>query len=439
MNESFIRKKLKTVGQFFFFAFFAALPFQVKTLIFTEDFYAGGFFNPYLSHFLYLSDIFLFFCFLFLGLLLIFGGGKGSKKIVDLDLGLLVVLGIFLATYIFSIVTSVDKINSLIYGFRFFEFFMVFFLIAGKFFDTKKALYVFLGSLSLVSVLALLQYILQHSVGLGFLGEPIFSANTLGVAKVAFFDKEVVRVYGTFPHPNIFGGYLVFGFLLALYFWKENKRLFTALMILFGITIVLTFSRSAMLALIAGLVVYYSFIKIKISWSYLLFGVMFFVFLIFALDLFPILSQRFILGDANSIVERQLFYDASKNMAFNQWNGVGAGNFTGEMQNYVDEKLMPWQFQPVHNIFMLVLNEIGIFGLMIFVYLFGYLLNSFLKKIKLNGSNKNFLAFLIAIEMAFFVVGMVDHYPISLYQGQMLFWIFLALANGSLVEENSSF
>lgn len=437
MNSFCLVDKLKLLSKFFFYAFFAGLPFQIKTLIGTEDFYAGGFFNPYLSHFLYLGDVFLILCLFFLGLFFLFSKERLSK-IFELDLKLFILVGIFLVTYIFSVFDSVDKWNSFMYGLRFFEFFVVFLLFSMKIFNPRVAIYALMGALVLCSMLGILQYILQNSVGLQVLGEPVISVSALGVAKISLIDKEVMRVYGTFPHPNVFGGYLAMALLFSVYFWNENKRLFTALIIIFGITLALTFSRGALLALISALVVYYSLIKVKMSWNYFIFGILFFVFLFFTLDLFSLLSQRLIFGDLNSIQERQLFFTAAKNMFFSGWEIVGAGNFTAEIQNYVSEKLMPWQFQPVHNIFILVLNEIGVFGFMIFVYIFGYLLKSFSDLFKsANIGMKKFLALLMAIQMIIFVVGMVDHYPISLYQGQALFWLFLAIGNAGLTRNKS--
>ena len=427
---------MKTISQFFFYAFVAVLPFQIKTLVITQGFYGGGFFNPYLSHFLYVEDIFLVISLLFFGLNLIFSKRK-FEKIIDIDIRLLVIVGMFLSVYLFSVLGSVDKINSLFYGLRFLEFFVVFLMISSGFFRIRTMIYVFMGSLAFVTLIGVFQYVLQHSLGLKFLGEPLISANTLGVAKVAFFDREVLRSYGTFPHPNIFGGYLVFGIFFAIYYWKNHKQLFTALLILFGIGLILTFSRSAMLALLAGIVVYYSLVKIRISWKYFVFGAALLALLIFTLDLTPMLSQRFIIGDANSIYERGLFFEAGEKMFFDNWVGVGAGNFTQVMQGYLVDKLMPWQFQPVHNIFVLVLDEVGIWGLGIFIYLFVYILNSLLKRFKNVDTEKTFLAILIALEMVIFVIGMFDHYFISLYQGQVLFWIFLGLVGIELSGKKS--
>ena len=133
------------------------------------------------------------------------------------------------------------------------------------------------------------------------------------------------------------------------------------------------------------------------------------------------------IGDANSLNERGLFYDIGKKMFLDNWFGIGAGNFTQAMQTYVDVKILPWQFQPVHNIFVLVLNEIGIWGFAAFSGLFIYIGFYLLKLMKKENIDKRFVAILLALLLAIVVIGLFDHYFISLYQGQALFWLYLGL------------
>ncbi|MFA6917496.1 MAG: O-antigen ligase family protein [Candidatus Gracilibacteria bacterium] len=403
----------------FFYGFVASLPFQIKTLFFTEGFYGTGFFNPYLSHFLYVGDIFLVLSLLFFGLHIMTSGSEKRKRFAGGNMFLTLILGLFLVLCALSLLPSVNKLNSLLTLFRYFEFFVVYILVSGGFVKVKNVVYVFLGAMVVSTFIGIFQYVFQQSLGLSLLGEPVVSSTTLGVAKVALLGRAVLRAYATFPHPNIFAGYLVFAIFFTIYYWKEYKVLFTLLLVIFGAGLLLTFSRSAILALLAGMVVYYSISKIKISWRYLsLFALVFVIFVVF-FDLTSIISQRFIIGDANSLYERGVLYSAGKNMFFDNFFGVGLGNFTEVMQNYIGDKLMPWQFQPVHNIFVLVLNEVGIFGFIVFAFLFVYLAYSLLVK-----SSALFLALLFGI----FIIGLFDHYFVSLYQGQALFWLFLGMS-----------
>jgi O-antigen ligase len=105
--------------------------------------------------------------------------------------------------------------------------------------------------------------------------------------------------------------------------------------------------------------------------------------------------------------------------------GVGLGNFTLVLQEYVNVKLQPWLIQPVHNIFLLVFNEIGALGGVSFIALFVYLFSRLLKR------KDRFSYVLMSLWAFIIVVGLFDHYFISLYQGNVLFWLYVGLV-GSL-------
>jgi hypothetical protein len=49
--------------------------------------------------------------------------------------------------------------------------------------------------------------------------------------------------------------------------------------------------------------------------------------------------------------------------------GIGSGQFVLEMQRYSNNTLLDWQFQPVHNIFILILSELGMIGFFLITWL----------------------------------------------------------------------
>ncbi|MBI4091282.1 O-antigen ligase family protein, partial [candidate division WWE3 bacterium] len=73
------------------------------------------------------------------------------------------------------------------------------------------------------------------------------------------WDPHKNRLFSTFLDPNFTGGYLVLGFLLNLYvYWKDRKLFWLAALAVLGLSIFLTFSRStwfmfSIAALIVGL------------------------------------------------------------------------------------------------------------------------------------------------------------------------------------------
>src|SRR3990172_2239052 len=66
------------------------------------------------------------------------------------------------------------------------------------------------------SIVAILQFISQKSLGLTILGESIFNAHDPGIAKIVINGDVFIRSYGFFPHPNILGGFLALSLLITM-------------------------------------------------------------------------------------------------------------------------------------------------------------------------------------------------------------------------------
>ena len=91
--------------------------------------------------------------------------------------------------------------------------------------------------------------------------------------------------------------------------------------------------------------------------------------------------------------------------------GVGLGNFVTRLPD-TDVSRQGNFLQPAHNIYLLLLSEIGIIGVIGVIGVIWVIR----KKISLH---MPFLMFLF--------LGLVDHYPLTLQQGQLLFTILTAL------------
>ena len=69
-----------------------------------------------------------------------------------------------------------------------------------------------------------------------------------------------------------------------------------------------------------------------------------------------------------SLDERMLYINVSRGtISNNPIFGVGSGQFVATMQNYTNQALSDWQFQPVHNVFLLIWSELGLIGLSLFI------------------------------------------------------------------------
>ena len=120
---------------------------------------------------------------------------------------------------------------------------------------------VFLVLLALVSLLSIYQFANQTDLGLQVLGESVVGPYGWGVAKVEALGQFFLRSYGTFPHPNILGAFLVLGILCAVGNTLENSKNHHRIRCLGGILLInlyifalfLTFSRAAWLGAAVGL------------------------------------------------------------------------------------------------------------------------------------------------------------------------------------------
>jgi len=116
----------------------------------------------------------------------------------------------------------------------------------------------FVVSLIPQACLAYWQYAVQRVDAIKWLGVAFQSPKQLGVSVVEFADLRYLRAYGGMPHPNILGGWLAVGVIVAWHeAWRSaSKRAVlawsAAAAVLAGAT-VLTFSRSAFLAAALGL------------------------------------------------------------------------------------------------------------------------------------------------------------------------------------------
>lgn len=276
------------------------------------------------------------------------------------------------------------------------------------------------------SIIAVLQFIMQRSVGgiLWFLGERTFYASTPGIAALSVGGRLLLRPYATFPHPNVLGGFLatVLPIILALIFNKKiNKILkiwFKLVFILGFIALFLTFSRAAWSVFLFGML--FTVVNRKNAVSSFLaahknaFLVGFYSLLLISVSLFFFLPLKH-----QSFVERSQLISATIGMvSSSSLFGVGLNNFVIKAKDYLPKVFDFYIFQPVHNVYLLILAELGIVGFAIFMVFIFYLLAKSLKT--------NPLVTTVIFQLA--LLGFFDHYLFTLQQGQLLFTLFASLA-----------
>ena len=414
--------------------FLISFPLQIRKLIYYPEVFLTGNFNYYTSVFLYVSDLFLLAAFAFWLVALVKKESPDTREIGYKEF--FIYLMAFIALIFFSVYVSSAKVLSLFLGVRFLEFMLLYIMVANEVLDRQSIMKYFLGGMVFQALIGIFQYSMQGSLGLRFLGEAIIGPDVPGVAKLDLAGEKIVRAYGTFTHPNVFGGALVFALAFAFYKYKSKLTYLLPIVAILALALLFTFSRSAFLALLALFLVFISASERKVSFKEVfLFGSM----LLFFLVLFNLEStfwQRFVLGgDLQAAVERFDYLAISKKMLFESPWGVGLGNFTLDMQNYTVAKLSPWLYQPVHNVFLLIINEIGVVGGGFFLFLNAFLFYKLalaLKYLRKGSRDRIFCAMMIGMHSGMAIVFLFDHYFFTIYQGQVMMMLYFSLASSFL-------
>ena len=425
----------KKCAKFFLTLFLFTFPFQIQSLLYAAPLYQTGGFDYYSSFFLYLSDLFLLPAFFCWGVSLWKKESEWQFHLGD------EMLSFILLTLIFVMVGNAFFVAQselhFFQIFRFVELFLLYLMVVNRVLRQEQIVLCILFGLCFQAFVALYQYILQGSIGLKFLGEAQVTPATLGVAKIDIGSQKILRAFGTMPHANVLGGLLFMGIMYAAALVKKYRWIVGGVLFLLAVGLLFTFSRSAFFALVAGFLIYISIQNSKIVFKYIVLACSIFVFLIFVFGLENIVVSRLMFEDQASTQERAMYLSIGKNMLIDHPLGVGLGAFTLNMQDYTTTKLTPWLFQPVHNIYVLMADELGILGGVIFLSLFVYAFYRLLRitKHQKTPENRFAVALLLSMLTGIAVIGFFDHYFVSIYQGQVMLFIYFGFVSSLLSSE----
>jgi len=294
-------------------------------------------------------------------------------------------------------------------------------------------------------VVAFLQAIFQHSLGLKFLGESVLRINFQGVAVVASagLGEKFLRAYGTLPHPNILAAWLFLA-IFSFYFWylyeKQKRPVWVVLAVypLLLFAFFFTFSRVMIGLWLLGLVLRLIFASVKRKKYrlslifrkrlFFLVAVTVVFVLIFSFLYWPQVKSRAGISSEELAISERIFYNeiAGKTALSKPLFGVGAGNFVWHMPNAFNLD-KPYLYQPVHNIYLLIASENGLPGMVLFLLFLISLSHAFIKRTGL--AMLHHLSLFIVL-VSILAAGLFDHFLWSNQQGQIIFWITLALLAG---------
>jgi len=304
------------------------------------------------------------------------------------------------------------------------------------------------------SGIAVYQYYLNHSIGLKIIGESILDPLKSGIPVVIVEGARKLRAHGSLPHANILGGMLA-TWLIVLFSWfyaiKKTKSYYLVwvIFILLTIALVLSFSRGAWL--IFGLGILFMIIMVWFKYpkrfkkAIIPSLLVVLVVISFAISQRQAILSRFNLEqpiESISIKSRQQQFDSFKTV-FIKYPilGIGVGQYVPYLYK-INQETEGWSYrsdftgwvynptgyggnyEPVHNIFLLALSELGVIGFLLFISLFiGVFMEIFKNKNKLFILGRSLAVAWVAI----FILGLFDHYIWTLQQGKLLMFTILAL------------
>lgn len=309
---------------------------------------------------------------------------------------------------------------------------MAFIALLDKRVDLKKVTAAFVIGLMLPVCLGLAQVLFGGSGASTFLGLAARDAQALGDAVIMLGDGRVLRAYGSFPHPNIFGGYLAVGALAALSLAiGKCRRTWLIVTGILALGLVTTASRSAVLGLALGgaLTLYVQHILPlgqggvrggPFARAYVMPIAISVIALALGLTLFaPSLVAS--LRGGGAIEQRSLSERADQ---YHEWPGTMSGKawlIGNGPRSYVftladvhpDRGV--WEYQPIHNVPLLILSELGLIGFLL----------TFCWVVTLDRQNfarfpNRDAAYAHGMGKVLFVIIFLDHYLWSTWSGLVL-------------------
>jgi hypothetical protein len=267
------------------------------------------------------------------------------------------------------------------------------------------------------SLLGLAQVINGGSMGGIFywIGERRFSFSTLGIAQMNLFGEGLIRSYGSFSHPNSLAG-----FLLVCFWWHiyKNKSKTVWYWIVYWLAILGIFvSGSRWVWMLTLLMIFLNRKRksLKETVGELLLGI---GLMIVGLGIISnnYRIKDFLSGwDSDGLNKRwSLMVASGKMIKSSPLFGVGAGNFIVNLPNYQQNNRFFW-WQPVHNIGLLAMSEIGILG----IGALGLLIFKItpVERLKKEG---------IVLIGLILLTGMMDHYWLTLPQNTWLVVVMIS-------------
>lgn len=380
------------------------IPNQLAKHFWPYSAFVSGVRVDYLSPTLYLNDLLIL---LFIVYSLLTYWPRWKKFFLKHKIKIFILILILFINIIFSI----NKYTATYYWIRFIEFVM--FAIAIyvneriKIYHVHTPLFV---ALLYSFILAIWQFINKSTVGglFYFFGERSFNIYTPGIALFYLFENQFMRAYASFAHPNSLAAFA--GVCLILLQTSKRKFIRIASFLMSLVLFVITYSLNSWIALLTVFFLFIIRVK-RIFYTPLLFFIVSLFFSYFIYDNSPIF-----LSSQSSLERVYLLKHTTTLLNNNLYFGVGFGNYIYTLINNFNFVTTGVFLQPVHNAYMLMLSELGIFT---FAICIAFIVN-FIKRVERS-------RYVSLILMFVFVTFLFDHYWLTIHQNQLLLTILFGL------------
>ncbi len=289
------------------------------------------------------------------------------------------------------------------------------------------------------------QFLQQKSLGLQFFGEPVLSPLNPDVARI-FIDTggwlasrglgegwgRLLRAYGTFPHPNILAAFLVLAIIsfnyLSTKLIRRSSNKFSSGGLFFGtagifilwLGLILTFSRAGWLAALI-ITLFYLIDRCPTVVRWRLAAIVIITVIGLVVIFHWAVLPRLAFTDSFVIQERISDYQRA-------WQLIKEKPFFGHGLTLAMAE------RPIHNLYLTIAVEIGLFGLAVFLV---FVIFTLIENWKLparhrsepqalaGGKIGNSPAAIMLV--ALLLLGLFDHFLWTLRPGLAMLWLVIGL------------
>lgn len=303
-------------------------------------------------------------------------------------------------------------------------------------FDLVKLAWAFVVSAVIQAGLGTWHFLSQSTFSSKWLGMALHDPQVSGTFVVETALRRWLRAYGSLPHPNILAGFLSVAMFLSIWLYQKigygfKKFFLPAVFVILSFGLCATFSKSVIASFLLVLILLWAvyFIRGKsgsVKIDLLKFTLIFFAVAIIFFAVFWEPVQTRIIGaerlEIKSTTERLSYFGEAWQLIKNHpVLGVGLGNYTLAIHNEINPALQAWDYQPVHNIYLLILAELGIVGLILWLALIFVLI-------------KNLPVIRYPLIIMLLLIGLFDHYFWTLYFGVIFLWFTMGLSSKNAAE-----